>query len=347
MESKTNNKRSRSKKRSDTPALEHFDNDGDSGEEVQDPAKDFLYAPYKSRDVTLVDTTAFWSVVDRTAPGFSFAFVALFIFATAMHKIKFSATAIGVLCWVIMQVASSVSRDQQHADVWYFLGLLGNLVYFLLIGVGWSILKLYIDIRQGDIPKAVMAGFAGCNRSIDCILANIPPLVPDIVQNIVSWPLSIAYTVTSDPLAIIGKFAYGNLRRHFANIVILALASNEGEAILSVFWTVAFVFAYVLLGFLWSHAKLYIDVWQGCLPAHLDAELCALHERHQSYWSFIQKIKGFVVLWGLTWPFSLLHTLLRHPFRIVFDYIYEISKKKYHWIIQKAMELRFGHQKEN
>jgi hypothetical protein len=333
--------RSRSKKRSVSPepALEHFDSDGE--EKKEESIKDFSY---RSASPWIPDTV--WSAVDLTAPGMSFVFIALFVFATAMHKIKFSITAVGVVCWLALQIAGSVSRDQQHVDVWYVLSLLGNLVYYLVLGVAWAICKLYIDIRQGAVPEAVLAGFAKCAGNLDCILSNIPPLVPEIVQNIVSWPMSIAYTITSDPLAIIGKFAYGNLRRHFAGVVVLALANNNGESILGIWWTVATILAYVAIGFLWSHAKLYIDVWQGCLPTHLDQELQNLYQRNQTYWAFIQKIKGFVVLWGLMWPFSILHTLLRHPLRIIFDYLYEISKKKYHWIIQKAMELRFG-QRQN
>ena len=325
--------RTRSKKRNASPDPEPLEEE----EEEEEPV---IFNP------------SFASIFHRatawTAPEFSLAFIVLFGLATWLHKVKFSVTAVGALCWLGLQISASVSRNQGHVDVWYFLGLLGNLVYYLVLGAVWAGFKLYIDIRQDAVPQAVKLALIQCpDRNVDCILSTLPPLVPDIVQNMVSWPLSIAYTITSDPLAIIGKFAYGNLRRHFAYIVVLALANNDGEATLGIFWTLGLVLAYIALGFAWSHAKLYIDVWQGCLPKHLDDELCNLRAKNQTYWVFIQKIKGFVVLWGLTWPFSMLHTLLRHPFRIVFEYIYEISKKKYHWIIQKALQMRFGTNKQD
>jgi hypothetical protein len=83
-------------------------------------------------------------------------------------------------------------------------------------------------------------------------------------------------------------------------------------------------------------------VWQGTLPASVDAELCALHNKSASLWDFVKKIKWMVLTWMLLWPLSLVYTILRHPFRIAAEFLYNLSLKKYIFLIKHALSQRFA-----
>jgi hypothetical protein len=76
----------------------------------------------------------------------------------------------------------------------------------------------------------------------------------------------------------------------------------------------------------------------------LDAQVRAVYERKDSYWDFVKQIKWHVTQWMLTWPLSIVYTLLRHPLRIVVDFVYQLSHRKYMWIVGKAMDTRMNKQ---
>lgn len=310
-------------------------------QEVTKEPHQSLFDNFSPRDALL--KTSEW-----TAPEFSLVFIALFVVATYLHKTQFSYTAIGVVGWLTIQIASNIIQEQdgQFDWFWYFFGLLGNLVYYLVLGLFWALLKIYIDIRTEEIDPQLISKFTACAKDASCILSNMPPLIPIIIENMMSWPLSIAYTITSDPLALIGRITYGKMRYLFANIVIFALDDQRESPEFGIVVWFLIVIGYCVIGFGWSHLKLFIDVWQGTLPRYLDNELQSLYQKQQGYWSFIKRVKSFIIMWGMMWPFSMLYTVLRHPFKIVFDYLYELSKKKYHWIITKAMELRTNNKKD-
>jgi hypothetical protein len=81
-------------------------------------------------------------------------------------------------------------------------------------------------------------------------------------------------------------------------------------------------------------------VWQGTLPEKFDAQVREVYEGQGSYWQFIIDIKLTVMEWMVVWPYNLLYTMFRHPFRIIAEFLYRISRYPYMWITGKAMELR-------
>lgn len=159
--------------------------------------------------------------------------------------------------------------------------------------------------------------------------------------------MSILATVTKEPLNIVTDVMFEFAKYRYTWIINSALGHNTQMTSSSqlIWWTVS-ITAYAILGFIWTHVKLFLDVWQGSLPKSLDDEVRDLYERKQSYWTFVRKIKWLVVQWGLIFPFSIIYTIARHPLRIVVDFVYELSMRKYTYIIEKAMERRMQKYKE-
>jgi hypothetical protein len=81
-------------------------------------------------------------------------------------------------------------------------------------------------------------------------------------------------------------------------------------------------------------------VWRGTLPRKFDLEIRNVWNGDKNYWEFISHIKHLVVQWILFWPISILHTILRHPLKILIDIVFELSQRKYVWLTNFAMSLR-------
>jgi hypothetical protein len=166
-----------------------------------------------------------------------------------------------------------------------------------------------------------------------------------IMRWMVTWPASLIYTLSRDPLRIITELLFEWSKQRWAYIISLAIQHHDQPDHSPASWaTVAmwfgYIFAYLIVGYLWTHVKLFIDIWQGALPPSLEAEITEVYQRNASYWAFVQRIKALVFQWMITWPFSIVYTILRHPCRMFVDLVYKLSQRKYAWIAGKAMEVR-------
>lgn len=178
----------------------------------------------------------------------------------------------------------------------------------------------------------------------------------NIVRYMTLWPVSLVHTLSSDPLRILTDVIFSWSRQRYASIIRMALSAYDRDhssgglgagqhldpsADMSMLlWTAATIFAYALIGFIWCHVKLFIDVWQGTLPPAFEKEVRAIYAGDKNYWQFALKIKWLVISWLVTWPFSIAYTLLRHPFRIVAEMLYKLQQRKFVWIIKRAMDAR-------
>lgn len=173
-----------------------------------------------------------------------------------------------------------------------------------------------------------------------------------IVRWMTTWPINLAYTLSRDPLQIITDLIYTWSHQRYFAIMSSAIRAHDvshGTAAAAASWTdvatiMAYILTYFLLGYAWTHVKLFIDVWQGALPASLDAQVREVYTRQASYWEFVKQIKWHVTQWLLTWPLSIIYTLIRHPLRILIDFVYELSQRKYVWIVGRAMNARMKKQ---
>lgn len=292
-------------------------------------------------------------VARATAPELSIFFCIGFAAVAYFHESHFAHVSIFLGIWLAIQLIFNVLDDDFRNDLfWNVFSLLGNVVFYLFLGVLWAGAKLFLDIWQGHLNAELFARIRTCalTEQEACAIPLLFDMKYMIIQWITTWPASLAYTLSRDPLHIITELLFSWSRQRYFAIMVSAIKAhdmsnssldNNGGAS----WTTlavwfSYLLAYFVIGYAWTHIKLFIDVWQGALPPSLDSKVRDVYERKASYWDFVKQIKWLVTQWMLTWPLSIVYTLLRHPLRILVDFIYELSQRKYAWIVGKAMETR-------
>lgn len=286
-----------------------------------------------------------------TAPDLSLFFCIAFAIVAYFHESYFSYVAVFLSAWLLIQLISNVLDDDFKNDLfWNIFSLFGNLVFYLFLGNCWCMLKLYLDIWRGHMDPILMDRIRTCvtTDEVGCVIPLFMDMKWMIVRWMTTWPINLVYTLSRDPLQIITDLIYTWSRQRYFTIMASAVRaydvtqlSNGGATTWSdVAVFSAYILIYLVLGYAWTHVKLFIDVWQGALPASLDAQVRDVYNKQTSYWEFVKKIKWHVTQWLLTWPLSIIYTLIRHPLRILADFVYELSQRKYVWIVGKAMNAR-------
>lgn len=289
---------------------------------------------------------------DLTSPDVSLIFLALFAAVAYFHEQNFAYTTIAIGCWVAIQVAGHAIKDEFRSDlIW---GLAGKAVFYLLIGHGWAIAKLCFEVWQGRYTQVLSTctntTLSGSLERVDCFANFVFSQKWHLTRWTTIWPISMAHTLSNDPIRIIADVTFTWSKYRIASLVeSVFVGSTTAAAIPASVLALRIVggtIAYLVLGYIWTHAKLFVDVWYGVLPARLDAELCELYAKKQSYWEFIIKIKWLVLMWMLFWPLSIVYSLTQHPLRMLVDLVYRLSQRKYRWIIGRAMEMRMSKPKD-
>ncbi len=284
-------------------------------------------------------------VADLTAPGVSLIFVALFVVATYFHDQHFTPTTIAIGGWIALQVTGWIIREDLHSSSEWLWSLAGKVLFYAIIGFGWAIAKLCFEVWQGRYsePLLVCANttLAGSLDRTECFATFFVSCKWQLTQWTATWPISVVHTLAHDPLRIAVDVAVTSSKYRVAWLVETVFVGSTASAdAIPISYVVGGIFLYLLIGYAWTHAKLFIDVLQGSLPTRLDAELQELHAKKQTYWTFLRKIKWIVAAWMIGWPLSMLYTITQHPVRLLVDLVYRLSQKKYNWIIGYAMEKR-------
>jgi hypothetical protein len=285
-------------------------------------------------------------VADLTQPDFSVLFLTAFGLVIYFNETSYFAyTYSAVACWIAIQLASYFVKEEHRNDLfWSILSLFGNVASYLFLGYGWSLIKLYLEIWQGNYAAELAqcanssAFGAGVGAAGDCIFDFVLSQKWQIARWTLTWPVSLIATLSRDPLRVFTDCVFEWSKQRYVWIVTSAL-SAEGVGV-SFLWILCGVLVYAIIGYAWTHAKLFIDVWQGTLPPRLDAEIRGIYAQKGSYWDIVTKMKYYVLQWMITWPVSLLYTIARHPMRMLGDLIYRLSQRKYMFIISRAMEAR-------
>jgi hypothetical protein len=302
----------------------------------------------------------FQKTASITSPDLSLFFIAFFVLLAYFHETHQAYTAIVLGAWLLIQLGSFVVKDDFRNDLfWSIFSLIGNLLFYLFIGYLWSLAKLYLDVWQGHLPTELMSQIRVCvstKGEPGCVLQFLFAMKWNIIRWMMAWPVSMAYTLSRDPLRIITDVIFDWSRQRYYVIITSALAAHDASTnatfnpadpssvgaadwyILA--WWSGSVTAYLVIGYAWTHLKLFVDVWQGTLPQSLDDEVRQVYQGDKNYWQFVVKIKWLVLTWLITWPLSIVYTLLRHPVRILAETIYKLSQRKYMWLVRKGMEAR-------
>ncbi len=322
------------------------------------------------------------SLATFTSPDLSIFFVLFFIVLAYFHESHYAVTGVAIAAWLVLQLVSSVINEDFRTDLfWSIFSLFGNLLFYLFLGYCWSMAKLYLDVWQGHLDPTLMSKIRMCVSDAGkpgCVVSFMFEIKWKIVHWLTTWPISMAYTISRDPLRIMTDLIFEWSRQRYLAIITAALRAHDSSASylaahppletsgrqfpdgsigigaplhtsasdewLLLAYTAAYIVGYILVGFIWSHVKLFIDVWQGTLPPSLDQEVRSVYAGNKNYWSFVAKIKWLVLTWLVTWPLSIAYTILRHPFRILFEFIYKLQQRKLVWIVNKAMETRANKQ---
>jgi hypothetical protein len=283
-------------------------------------------------------------VADYVSVDFSISFLVLFFALAYFHETRVYETSVVLLIWFALQVTGSLLRQDFRNDLfWSLLKLALNVVIYIVAGHLWSYAKLYIDIRQGHfvMSKEFRECF-GADGVNGCIIQELLKLKWTLGHITLTWPISMAYTLSRDPVNIFVEELQRRSYHHYYAVVHSALESSintNTPAIDFQWWAIAFA-AYFVTGYIWMHIKLFVDVWQRTLPASLEEKVMAVYNGDKSYVSVVASCKWLVLEWMITWPVSAFYTLLRHPFRILADVIYNFSVRRLAWIIGKGVELR-------
>lgn len=310
---------------------------------LKNPAKPDIVFDFDSPVETLR------SVAQISAPDFSLIFGVFIIAITYFHEYHFTKVAVVLSVWFTVQiVAHSMNDDFKNDLFWNILTLLGNFVLYLFCGYIWSMAKLYIDIRQGHLDPTLITRIRECvsTDQTGCIIPLLMDMKWMIVRWMTTWPISLVRTLLRDPFNITIDFIYtSSLRRYYAIMGSAigaldmhdSLSTDAATSWSTVVIYLAYVVGYFAIGYVWTHVKLFVDVWQGALPLSLDQQVRDAYDRKIGYWAFVKQIKWHVTSWMIVWPFSIFYTLLRHPLRILVDFVYELSQRKLAWIVEKAM----------
>lgn len=308
--------------------------------------KDDVIIPLFTGDVVqdvhmVIDKTSEW-----TKPDLSLTFIIFFAIIAIFHESHFEYVAPLLASWIILQAWSLLHGEQNI--FWAFVHLFQQAVFYLIIGYLWSLAKLYIDVWQGHFDPLQLEVMRQCvapaNVQLSCITDILQSIKWYILRSMLTWPASILYTLSRDPLNIFLELTFEWSKKRYMWIIQSALSnpnSNDGWVLIRF---ILGVVIYFLIGYTWTHVKLFLDVWQGTLPREMDLAVRKCYTSQTSYMNFVIQIKWLVLQWLFTWPLSMLYYLLQHPVRIIAEFIYHMSQRKYAQVIGLAMSWR--HQKD-
>lgn len=299
------------------------------------------------------------NVAQMTSPGTSVMFFILFATFSYIHESYTVHTFIGIAVWILLQILNRVLEEDPKVDFswwWTLWGLFGDILFYLFIGLVWTYPKLYLDVWLNHLPTSSIDYLVECTKQqiatekVSCFYGFVEQHRWLFAKWMLTWPLNMAYTFSRDPLRIITDMAFEFSRQRYVIIIESALAAIDPSSSSSplddgkrwiLFWWVCYVVVYLLIGYLWTHGKLFVDISQGTLPKKLDDDIIqSMHDQNGLSDMLWEKLKGFVTRWWIFWPFSVAHTLLKHPVRIIIETLYKWSRASFTFIIQKAIQFR-------
>lgn len=287
------------------------------------------------------------NVADATSPGLTWFFAAFFLLVAYFHEAYPKVVFLAIVPWLLIQFASSIlDEDFREGALRFALGTFSAVLQYCGTGFVWALAKLMFDRRLDRLPDRVTEALAVCDTAdfgYTCYADIFQSLAyPEMLEWTLFWPFSAAFTLTRDPLRLAYEIAMQNSERAGVWILQAAAPTNRAGGASALGWVMLGIAAYFLVGFLWTHAKLYWDVRYQNLPKRLDdiAVECYQSNDGSGFWPFVLAIKWLIMWWMIVWPFTFLSTILRNPIKEIAERLYEFSQRKYAWIAHKAMERR-------
>ena len=248
--------------------------------------------------------------------------VALFVLATFFHESHTQETGWGVVVIVLLYLISFFVQEENRAQIgWTILQLLARLLSYIFVGCLWIFPKLYIELASGRMDSNAIRA---CASELDCVLSHLLTMKWCLFRWCTMWPMSIASTVLRNPFNSIFELFWDNAKLSLARLAVYA-TSTQSTSIWFIFLA---IFLYAIIGVFWGHLKLYLDIRFNELPSPVARDL-----QNLPYVEFVHKNLWLVVLWILTWPISVIFTLLKRPFALLCDLA---PTRTLVWIVEKA-----------
>jgi hypothetical protein len=275
-------------------------------------------------------------VAKAVAPDFSPIFIVLFILASYFHEAYPFHFAFLASVWVLLQLYNYVMDPDFRLEIVNRLfTLLVYILVYLSCGIVWSCCKLYIDIWQGQMSENVQILVMRCydvSGANGCGLGVLNLIKWDLTRSVTAFPISMVYTLSRDPLKLLNGFLYDLLFDTYVSIMMAAAqAHDQGnlkkETPINLRRLILYIVLYPVIGYAWSHVKLYLDVRRQHIPKRLN-------DNDSS--NFLHRIRNLLLQWIIFWPISVLHTLLRDPVALFCDFVLHISKRSYIFVIERA-----------
>lgn len=293
--------------------------------------------PLLEKGTKYVRTAAEWST-------FTPVFLGLLAVGAFFHESHFLPTVIVMGVWLVLQILNNALEEDFQTDLfWGIAGVLFRIGGYLLAGVVWVAIKLPVEMLRGPLGQDLIKQYSALSDTLKgeaLASAKFNLMLPTMSQWALTWPMNAMMVLTRSPLLRATELLFSLSEAYFVRAIDIAFGATKADSTWTPFWVAAYVLGYGVVGYGFSHLKLFFDVWQGTLPKKFEKQLL-----DGSYWEFVLAIKWMVMRWMITWPFEASYMVLRHPVRIAFETLYNLSMSKYAWITEKAMSMR--NKKEN
>jgi hypothetical protein len=161
-------------------------------------------------------------VFRATFPNLSITFFTFFVIVTYFHNDYPWIVGVFMSMWTALQVFDYVTNEDFQSDLfWNWFSLAGNAIFYLILGLAWSFVKLYLDVWQKQLPAPLLKSIATCfaSSSSSCAFDILSGMKWRIMYSLMSWPMSIAFTLCRDPLNIFTGVIFDTFVGYYGKIL--------------------------------------------------------------------------------------------------------------------------------
>lgn len=140
-----------------------------------------------------------------TTADFSIFFIVVLAIGAYFHETYFGYTLGAMAFWVVLQLVVYVSNDDFQNDLfWGMLGMLGHLAFTLTFG-----------------------------NDAQCLFGLLDRVKWHLVRWTLTWPFSMLYTLTKDPLVILTDVLHEWSRARYVSVIQAALSTSSANTVCS------------------------------------------------------------------------------------------------------------------
>lgn len=303
-------------------------------------------------DVSLIETARLVAkkTADKTAL-FSWIWFVLIALGIFFHESHFWETTTIMAIWFVIQIIGNVLDDDFQTDLfWGVIGIVFRVLFYLVGGVVWVVIKVKSKYLLGKYPDWVQISYENCTTlatEAEINHCKFNAVLPLLVQWSFTWPMNILSVLKNRWLYVFVETLLSWGEAYFIRAFDGLFSSTTQVSSIHPLWALFWTVLYFVAGYAFTHLYLLISVWKGSLPKKLDDRVVGIWNNNESYWQFIVDIKWLVMRWLVTWPFEMLYIGMRHTLFPLLEWLYSLSVRKYVWLTELAMQWRTAEQENS